>query len=257
MSQAEQGPGEPGPYDQHNALPTPTPLPLPLSEWTEPDEREEYQPGFTKEPLGDRLFDYIRGISFPVPASEMPEETWEWPNVWEDKSSFAIKREDLRFLTILHYDFNGNVTLGEIICHKSIADDLLAIFYELYENEYPLGLVRLVDEYGGSDALSMEANNTSCFNYRESSAGRLSQHARGLALDINPFYNPYVAYDRSGNITKISPEGSEYFADRSRNTAFKIEEGDLLYRLFTERGFEWGGHWNYEKDYQHFQKPRG
>ena len=99
-------------------------------------------------------------------------------------------------------------------------------------------------------------NNTSCFNYRiVDGTDHLSKHALGCAIDINPFYNPYVVFGKGeNNETYISPAGSEIYADRSQDFPYKIDENDLCYRLFKEHGFTWGGSWNSCKDYQHFQK---
>ena len=192
---------------------------------------------FYYEPLSEALKARITGISYPA----------------EDNGNLAISYEDLRYVHILHYNFDGMSTEGELICNEYIADDLLDIFYELHRNEYQLERVRLIDEYGGDDTASMEDNNTSCFNYRVvDNTTSLSKHALGLALDINPFYNPYVTYP-NGNI-RISPKGSEPYADRSTDFPYKIDENDLCYKLFTEHGFTWGGNWNSLKDYQHFQK---
>jgi len=248
------------------------------SKWSVAEDIIEVMPGFTKEPIGDLLFEYMKGISYPVTVEEAitilesAESDGEFldsldfdditieeikeilPNVVLKASDIAVSREELSFLTILHYDFEGNEQAGEMICNAAIADELLEIFYTLYLNEYRLDSVRLIDEYGGSDRLSMIDNNSSCFNYRESSAGRLSRHAYGMAVDINPFYNPYVLYHANGEIKKISPEGSDFYADRSIVFPYKIDENDLCYRLFKEYGFTWGGDWNFEKDYHHFQK---
>jgi hypothetical protein len=100
----------------------------------------------------------------------------------------------------------------------------------------------------------MEDNNTSCFNYRvvEGSTS-LSKHAYGLAIDINPLYNPYITYENDGSLS-VSPASAKAYADRSISFPYKIDENDLCYKLFTEHGFTWGGNWNSVKDYQHFQK---
>ena len=99
----------------------------------------------------------------------------------------------------------------------------------------------------------MTANNTSCFNFRlVEGTTSLSKHALGLAIDINPFLNPYVS-TKNGQ-PYVSPPGSEYYADRSNVFPCKIDENDLCYKLFTAHGFTWGGHWKTMKDYQHFQK---
>ena len=100
----------------------------------------------------------------------------------------------------------------------------------------------------------MEDNNTSCFNYRPvEGTSSLSKHALGLAIDINPFYNPYITYNKDGS-EKVSPANASAYADRTASFPYKIDENDLCYQLFKEHGFTWGGHWNSCKDYQHFQK---
>lgn len=200
-------------------------------------ERVTYEEGFYYEPLTDLVKERITGISYP-------------------ESGCTVPYEDLAYVGLLYYDFNGQSQNGELICNKAIAQDMVEIFYELYRNEYQLERVRLIDEYGGDDTASMADNNTSCFNYRVvDGTTSLSKHAYGLAIDVNPYYNPYVVFNKTGNgDTYISPPGSEVYADRSQDFAYKIDENDLCYRLFTEHGFTWGGNWNNTKDYQHFQK---
>lgn len=200
-------------------------------------ERTTYQPGFYYEPLTDTVKQRITGISYP-------------------ESGCTVPYEDLHYVGLLYRDFNGEEQTGELICNKAIAQDMVEIFYELYRNDYQIERVRLIDEYDGDDTASMADNNTSCFNYRVvDGTTNLSKHAYGLAIDINPFYNPYVVFHKGGTgNTYISPAGSEIYADRSQEFPYKIDENDLCYRLFTEHGFTWGGNWNSSKDYQHFQK---
>ena len=156
---------------------------------------------------------------------------------------------DLRYLKLLYYDFNGRVRQGEMVCNKAIAGDLLFIFKELYKAKYPIASIRLIDDFDGDDLRSMEADNTSCFNYRTKTSGSsLSAHAQGLAVDVNPLENPYV----KGEI--VEPESAAEYADRTVDFAHKITEDDLCCKLFRQRGFQWGGAWNSVKDYQHFEK---
>lgn len=215
------------------------------------EERVTYRTGsgvaeeeFYYEPLSENLQRYITGISYPaVNRGDFSEQ----PDI-------AITYDELRYVHVLHYDFDGTMTEGELICNAAIADDLLDIFYELYRNEYQIEKIRLIDEYNGDDTASMEDNNTSCFNYRvvEGSTS-LSKHAYGLAIDVNPFYNPYITYNGDGT-QKVSPAAAEAYADRNINFPYKIDESDLCYKLFVQHGFTWGGNWNSSKDYQHFQK---
>lgn len=199
-------------------------------------DRITYQHDFYYEPLSEEYKERITGISYPA----------------EDAAE--ISYEELRYVHVLHYDFNGDSAEGELICNNAIAQDLVEIFYELYLAEYRIEKIALIEEYAGDDNASMAANNTSCFNYRTvDGTDKLSQHAYGLAIDINPFYNPYVRYTNDGGLI-VSPEGSEDYADRTSNFPYKIDTSDLCYRLFIEHGFTWGGNWNSSKDYQHFQK---
>ncbi len=254
---------EPSPSPTPTPLPSPSPSPSPSPELppfvpldTESGESTHYQEGFFYQPLSDAVTARITGISYPVSESIAPALSLQAVNVIPDAQTPAISYSDLRYMNILYYDFQGDVQVGELICNKDIAQDLVEIFYELYLNEYQIEKIRLIDEYGGDDTASMEDNNTSCFNYRVvDGTNSLSKHALGRAIDINPFYNPYVVFDKNGTgETYISPGGSEIYADRSQNSPYKINENDLCYKLFKEHGFTWGGNWNSSKDYQHFQK---
>ena len=197
-------------------------------------ERITYMDGFYYEPISNEIFKRISGISYPVDCT--------------------VSLDELRYVGLKYVDFNGEIQTGELICNKALAQDMVEIFYELCTNDYRIESVKLVDEFGGDDTASMLANNTSCFNYRVvEGTTRLSNHAYGRAIDLNPFYTPYVTYNKDGT-TNISPAGSEAYADRSASFPYKIDENDLAYKLFKEHGFKWGGNWNNSKDYQHFEK---
>ena len=96
-------------------------------------------------------------------------------------------------------------------------------------------------------------NNTSCFCYRTVSGTQyFSYHASGLAIDVNPLYNPYIRYAKDGSQI-IEPATGRAYVDRSKQYRYKIVKGDLLHRLFLKHGFTWGGAWRTMKDYQHFE----
>lgn len=195
---------------------------------------ENVQEYFTAEMITDEIYERIIGCSYV------------------ENEDIAL--EDLRYLRVLHIGFDGEEHVGELIVNKDVADDILEIMQELYRNQYPIERMALVDEYDGDDEKSMQANNTSSFNYRTvEGSGNLSKHSYGTAIDINPFYNPCVRTYSDGS-SKSFPEGSDMYADRSKDFPYKIDKDDLCYQLFTEHGFRWGGVWNNPKDYQHFDK---
>lgn len=153
------------------------------------DYRITYKKGFYFEPVSDSLQRYMTGVSYPAVSDDA------------EKSALVITFEELSYVHILHYDFDGNLAEGELICNQGIAQDLVEIFYELYLNEYQLESVLLIDTFDGDDIASMEADNTSCFNYRVvAGSSSISKHAYGLAIDINPCTIPM------SNMKKTVPE---------------------------------------------------
>lgn len=157
-------------------------------------------------------------------------------------------------LQVQHIDFQGRSQQGVIICNTAIAKDLQEIFAELYRQKYPIERIRPISDYDNDDERSMQANNTSCYCYRPIAGSmKLSNHARGMAIDINPLYNPCVRRKKDGTL-KVEPATGRPYVDRSKSFKYKITTNDLCYRLFLQHGFRWGGSWRSLKDYQHFEK---
>ena len=188
---------------------------------------------FSVEAIPDSIFRLMQGRSYTAGCT--------------------ILRSELRYLRLSHVDAEGQEPVGEMVCHRRIAQEVCDIFRALYQARYPVERMQLIDRYEADDERSMQANNTSCFNYRTVAGTRmLSAHARGMAIDLNPRYNPHVR--QSGGKRRVSPCGSEPYADRSKSYPYKIVQGDLAHRLFRQHGFQWGGAWRSSKDYQHFEK---
>jgi hypothetical protein len=161
---------------------------------------------------------------------------------------------------VQYYSFDkfGNVdTLelhqGIIIVNKLVSDDIKFLFEELKKIKFPIHKVVPVNKYGlnedstgWNDNLSMADNNTSGFNYRNvTQSNVLSPHAFGLAIDINPLFNPYEKY--IGNTKTVEPKNAFYDLSRPGTVT-----DDIVTGLFDQRGWVWGGRWNNPVDYQHF-----
>lgn len=193
---------------------------------------QEELEGFYQSDITDEIFNRIYGKSY--------------------KENCTIPKEDLKYLHLLHKDLDGNIHEGEMIVNAAIAETVISIFEELYENNYPIEKIKLIDEYNADDELSMEDNNSSAFNFRYiSHTTTVSNHGLGLAIDINPLYNPYTKM--VGDMRSIEPINAEPYLDREKDFPYKIDENDLAYKLFIKNGFEWGGNWTHSKDYQHFE----
>lgn len=189
---------------------------------------------FSAQPIPDSVFHRMQGRSWPEDCT--------------------IRRADLRYLRLTHVDAESKEHVGEMVCNKAIANDLIEIFKELYRQKYPIQRIRLIDDYEAVDERSMRDNNSSCFCYRKvSGTTKLSKHAMGMAVDINTLYNPYVRTGKDGRRI-VEPATATKYVDRRKTFPYKIVKGDLLYRLFLQHGFKWGGSWRTMKDWQHFEK---
>ena len=188
---------------------------------------------FAIEPINDTVFARMSGKSY--------------------KAGCTIPRSDLRYIRVLHITAKGEIKRGEMVVNRAISDQVLSILRKLFEAKYPIERMVLVDDYNADDEASMAANNSSAFNYRTTPGGtRLSAHSRGMAIDINPLYNPYVK-NSNGKVI-VAPKSATAYIDRSSNFPYKITDDDICCRLFKEYGFEWGGEYKTIKDYQHFEK---
>ena len=210
----------------------------------------EWQAGAT---VSEAAIQAFGGVEKCFAAEPIPDQVWQRMQGKTYKENPHIQRDDLRHIRALHWDYDQQVHIGEMIVNKQIANTVAGIFRKLYDAKYPIQRMLLPDVYGADDETQMRANNTSSFCYRAiAGTTKLSKHARGLAIDINTLYNPYYK-DREDGSRFVQPATATKYCDRSWTFPYKIDEQDLCYRLFTEAGFEWGGSWKTCKDYQHFE----
>ncbi|MCW2544377.1 MAG: hypothetical protein JWM40_1929 [Frankiales bacterium] len=175
----------------------------------------------------------------PVTAADLPH-SWH--------PGCPVAPSQLRLVQVPFYGFDGAKHQGELVVRSNVAAAVGRTFVRLYEQRFPIRSMRRVDDFGGSDDQSMAADNTSGFNCRAAVGGNgsWSQHAYGLAVDINTRENPYV-YDG-----KVEPPEGRPYADRSPTRKGMIAAGGPEVRAFAAIGWKWGGNWSGSKDYQHF-----
>lgn len=153
-------------------------------------------------------------------------------------------RKNLVLVTIPYFSFGKEVREGQLVVHKEVAEEIREIFKEMLERQFPVQSVLPAVVYGWDDDASMAANNTSAFNYRTIyRTNRLSNHAHGRAIDINPALNPYILVDGT-----VMPPGVSYNPKKPGTITPEIAS------IFKSRGWEWGGDWRQLKDWQHFEK---
>lgn len=234
--------------------PSMTPSPEPAGEPAAPATEKPKAMPAPGQVVDQATIDANGGVSAAFSVSEIPDDVFARMRGKSFGDDCTIPRADLRYLRALHVDMEGNTRVGEMVVAASVADDVIDIFHQLYDAKRPIRKMVLVDEYDASDEASCADGNTSAFNFRPVSGGtELSMHAYGLAIDVNTFENPYCIPERD----YVFPPEAARFADRSLQEPGMIHEGDLCWRLFTERGWTWGGSWSTPIDYQHFEYRAG
>jgi hypothetical protein len=184
----------------------------------------------------------------PIIDSDMSTE--QAFNGLSSKCPLYIKNRQC-LITVKYFSFDGKIHQGQLVIDIDLTDDIEFAFEEALKEEFPIYSVipmsdiRFRKNGGWDDNTSMEANNTSCFNYRRITGGReLSLHALGRAIDINPMQNPYI----KGRI--VLPGNSVYDPAVSGT----LTNDSVIVKALISRGWIWGGNWTELKDYQHLEK---
>lgn len=193
-------------------------------------------------PTADRLPPPTRGYTATVstiPDDVLRRSTW--------RPDCPVGRDDLRYLTMSFWGFDGRAHTGEMIVNASVARNVTKVFETLYANRFPLEEMRVTALAELDLHPTGDGNNTSAFVCRQAvSSTTWSAHAYGLAVDINPFCNPYIKGDL------VLPELASSYVDRKNVRPGMIFAGDPVVRAFTSIGWTWGGTWRSPVDIQHF-----
>lgn len=175
----------------------------------------------------------------PVPGDVLERSTWS--------EECPVGVEGLAYVTVTFVGFDGRDHTGELLMAAEVADDIVEVFRTLYEARFPIEEMRIASRADLDAPPTGDGNSTTMFVCRPVTGGQSwSEHARGLAIDINPFHNPYVRGDL------VLPELARDYVDRDRGLPGMITEGDAVTQAFDRIGWEWGGRWSSLKDYQHF-----
>jgi hypothetical protein len=163
-----------------------------------------------------------------------------------------VSLRDLRALEVTYWDFEGEVRTGPLVVHRKVAEDILWVFRRLFRARFPIKQLVLPPKWRPprpADYWDRRPTSPSAaFNCRPATGSTVwSEHAYGLAIDINPLQNPYVRSDGSTLRHIARP-----YRDRSLHRKGMIHDGDVVVRSFAAIGWEWGGHWHTLKDYMHF-----
>ena len=258
---------------------TPSPDPTPEPTPTPTKERRPDNPWVTPRPewLGERVLPIgpnDMGIAKPTPpilrnrrfatidflprpktkrffaeVGAVPPTVVE-RSTWRPKCPVTV--EELAYIRMPYWGFDRERHTGELIVHASAAEGMVTVFRALYRARFPIEEMRvatLKEQRAWNRAPTGDTNLTSSFECRQATGGSdWSEHAYGLAIDINPFHNPYLLGDIVG------PELAGAYTNREWRRPGMIFEGDVVTRAFDAIGWQWGGRWNSLKDWMHFSR---
>ena len=164
---------------------------------------------------------------------------------WSPACPVAL--DGLRYLTVSFRGFDGLAHTGELVVAAPEASEVVSVFEALFAADFPIEEMRLPTTADVDAHPTGDGNNTAAFVCRPTTGGTTwSAHAYGLALDLNPFDNPY----HKGDV--VLPELASSYLDRSWRRPGMIQPGSLVVREFARIGWSWGGSWTGLSDYQHF-----
>ena len=175
----------------------------------------------------------------PVPPDVLARSTWD--------PKCPVSLAELRYLTMSFWGFDGRPHTGEMIVNARFADKVTTVFHALWDTKFPLESMRVTSRAELDAPPTGDGNTTAAFVCRPI-VGQTSwsAHAYGLAIDVNPFCNPYTKGDL------VLPELASSYVDRKSRRPGMVFPGDVTVKAFAAIGWSWGGDWTSPRDLQHF-----
>lgn len=195
--------------------------------------------------LGPASGEFV-GTVGPVPPDVVARSTW--------REECPVVLDELSYLVVSFFGFDGRVHLGEVIVSAAHADNILSALRVVYEQRFPLEQMRVISLPELDAPPTGDFNDTTSFVCRPAVArdSGWSMHAYGLAIDLNPFHNPYWREE------VVVPELASAYTDRDDLRLGMLVPGDpasdAIIEAFTRIGWEWGGNWTTLKDWMHFSE---
>ncbi|MGI9648304.1 MAG: M15 family metallopeptidase [Acidimicrobiia bacterium] len=189
------------------------------------------------------------GVDFEWTVSPVPDHVLARSS-WTPECPVTV--DELAYVTVSHVGFDGGTHTGELLVNAAWADQVVEVFRRLFESAFPIEQMRIIRAEEIDAPPTGDWNDTTSFVCRPAVGNTSwSQHAYGLAIDINPFHNPYLKGDL------VLPELASTYTDRSNHRPGMIESGDVVVSAFADMGWPWGGNWNSLKDWMHFSASGG
>lgn len=175
----------------------------------------------------------------PVPPQVLARSSW--------KPACPVNPSQLRYLTMSFRGFDARAHTGEMLVNADVAQAVVGVFKRLFAAGFPIEEMGITPEAELNLPPTGDGNNTEGFVCRQTRGQtHWSAHAYGLAIDLNPFDNPYVKGDL------VVPELASSYLDRDWVRSGMALEGGPAVTAFEAAGWKWGGRWPGPVDFMHF-----
>jgi hypothetical protein len=188
----------------------------------------------------------LPGSGFAAVVGRVPEDVLA-RSTWQP--GCPVTADDLAYVRLAFWGFDDRRHTGELLLNRAVADDVVRVFRVLYRARFPVEEMRVTTRAELDAPPTGDGNDTGSFVCRPTvGATSYSQHAYGLAVDLDPFQNPYARGDL------VLPELASTYLDRDRVRPGMVTPDGVVVRAFASIGWTWGGTWRSLKDYQHFSR---
>ena len=170
------------------------------------------EPVFTAEPIPAAIEARMRGVSYPEDAE--------------------IKLSDLRYLRLSYVDFEDQEQVGELVCNKAIAEDLLAIFKDLYEAANPG--VKITYNFDSSGTLKTQIQEgAECDLFISAGQKQMNQLDSTASAEVNTEGLDFVLQGSRINLLEnkvvlVVPDGNPKGIESFDQLAELLKSGDVL-----------------------------
>ncbi len=179
----------------------------------------------------------------PAPSSVIARSTW--------RPGCPVAADQLSWVQLTFWGFDHERHTGELLVNRSVATDVVSVFHELYRDRFPIEQMTITTKAEQTAPPTGDGNDTSAFDCRPTRGSTsFSQHAYGLAVDVDPFQNPYSKGTPPNRV--VLPELASSYLNRSWDRPGMISPGGPVVRAFARIGWGWGGSWHSLKDRMHF-----
>jgi D-alanyl-D-alanine carboxypeptidase len=175
----------------------------------------------------------------PVPPQVLARSSWQ--------PVCPVAPSQLRYLTLSFRGFDARAHTGEMLVNADVAKAVVSVFKRLFAAGFPIEEMRIRSKAELNLPPTGDGNNTEGFLCRPTGGQtHWSAHAYGLAIDLNPFNNPYVKGDL------VLPELASSYLDRDWVRSGMTRDGGPAVTAFESIGWKWGGRSPGPVNFMHF-----